>query len=142
MPLLLLYTDKRGRSEEPDRRFLIPRLMRSLRDTFVPAMMNYFLAADLPALRRNCSPANLIPFPLYGSGARNERILAATCPSNCLSIDSRVMVGFLPFSAVVDTLTSLGRINTTWCENPRVRSNVLPCALARYPTPTNSWVVL
>src|SRR5690606_41201531 len=38
----------------------------------------YFLDADLPAFLRSCSPANLIPFPLYGSGARSDRILAAT----------------------------------------------------------------
>jgi hypothetical protein len=34
--------------------------------------------ADLPAFLRICSPTNLMPFPLYGSGFLKERILAAT----------------------------------------------------------------
>jgi hypothetical protein len=39
MPLLLLYTDKRGRAEEPERRFLIPILILSLLDNFALAPM-------------------------------------------------------------------------------------------------------
>src|SRR5207244_4734152 len=40
---------------------------------------------DLPALRRRRSPRYRTPLPLYGSGLRNDRILAATCPTVSLS---------------------------------------------------------
>ena len=60
-------------------------------------MINY-LPADLPAFLLNTSPTNLTPLPLYGSGLRKLRILAQTCPINCLSTLSKVMIGFLPFS--------------------------------------------
>src|SRR5699024_2577368 len=39
-----------------------------------------------PALRRMCSPAYLMPLPLYGSGLRSLRIVAATSPTACLSM--------------------------------------------------------
>ena len=55
---------------------------------------HYFLDADLPALRRNTSPVNLIPLPLYGYGLRKLRILAATKPINCLSALSKTIFGF------------------------------------------------
>ena len=34
-------------------------------------------------------------------------------------------------------LTSLGQMYETWCENPNVIFNTLPCNCALYPTPTN-----
>src|SRR5258708_22183938 len=40
---------------------------------------------DLPALRRRFSPRYSTPLPLYGSGLRKLRILAATCPTTSLS---------------------------------------------------------
>src|SRR3546814_7037371 len=39
-----------------------------------------------PTLRRMCSPAYRTPLPLYGSGLRSLRMLAATSPTSCLSI--------------------------------------------------------
>src|SRR3990170_4391684 len=44
------------------------------------------VAAALPAFLRSSSPTNRIPFCLYGSGGRRERISLATCPTSCLSI--------------------------------------------------------
>src|ERR1700712_1936173 len=41
-----------------------------------------------PTLRRTTSPAYRTPLPLYGSGLRNLRMLAATSPTNCLSMPS------------------------------------------------------
>jgi hypothetical protein len=41
------------------------------------------------------SPAYFIPLPLYGSGGRQPRISAATCPTNCLSMPLiMIIVGF------------------------------------------------
>src|SRR5690625_7026779 len=40
-----------------------------------------YRAAVLPALRRTYSSTYRIPLPLYGSGGRSSRILAAICPS-------------------------------------------------------------
>ncbi len=69
-----------------------------------------YLLADLPALRRSCSPTNLIPLPLYGSGLRSERIFAATCPMSCLSMLLRVTIGLLLRSVTASALTSSGSI--------------------------------
>src|SRR5215468_10630653 len=48
--------------------------------------------AALPALRRICSPAYLMPLPLYGSGGRSARICAHTSPSTCLLLPSMVTI--------------------------------------------------
>src|SRR5271154_4294447 len=47
----------------------------------------YFAPAPavLPAFLRSTSPVYRTPLFLYGSGGRNERMLAATCPTICLS---------------------------------------------------------
>src|SRR5690554_989274 len=109
--LLLRKTDRRGHSAVP---LILPRtraFIFSLFSFFVIIAMSVYLnylPAVLPDLRRSCSPTNLIPLPLYGSGLRNERILAHTCPSNCLSQDSRMMSGFLFLSILVSTLISSG----------------------------------
>src|SRR5689334_9055868 len=39
-----------------------------------------------PTLRRTCSPAYRTPLPLYGSGLRSLRMLAAVSPTSCLSM--------------------------------------------------------
>src|SRR6185503_9720962 len=44
-----------------------------------------FPPAALPALRRTYSPAYRMPFPLYGSGGRKSRMIAATWPTCPLS---------------------------------------------------------
>ena len=41
------------------------------------------------------------------------------------------MIGFLPFSETVSTLTSLGISKTTLCENPSANSNFCPELFAR-----------
>src|SRR5439155_12288066 len=41
-----------------------------------------------PALRRMTSPWYRTPLPLYGSGLRSLRMLAATSPTFCLSMPS------------------------------------------------------
>src|SRR3954471_11865275 len=46
---------------------------------------HFFLPA-FPTLRRICSPAYRTPLPLYGSGLRSLRRLAATSPTCCLSM--------------------------------------------------------
>ncbi len=86
-------------------------------------LFNYFLAADLPALRRKISPVNLIPFPLYGSGLRKLRIFAATIPNHWLSAHSMITLGFAPFSEVVVTLISVGNWKVMLCEKPKDNSN-------------------
>ena len=49
----------------------------------------------LPSLRKMNSPADFTPLPLYGSGPRNARISAATCPTRCLSVPViTISVGF------------------------------------------------
>src|SRR5690606_6195266 len=53
-----------------------------------PNLGRHYLPPALPALRRICSPAYLIPFPLYGSGGLRPRISAATCPTASLSAPS------------------------------------------------------
>src|SRR5205085_10522509 len=53
--------------------FLVARLRRS--------NAGHYLPPALPALRRTCSPAYLMPFPLYGSGGRRLRSSAATWPT-------------------------------------------------------------
>jgi len=77
---LLLYTDKRGVFEVPEIFFLILLLIFNLLFNLLNAITvnYYFLPADLPAFLLISSPTNRIPFPLYGSGLRRERILAAT----------------------------------------------------------------
>ena len=67
---------------------------------------------------------------MYGSGLR-ERILAATAPNNWLSVEVKVMIGFLPFSESVSTFTSVGISKITLCEKPSANSNFCPELLAR-----------
>src|SRR5262249_4053351 len=52
----------------------------------------------LPALRRITSSAYLMPLPLYGSGLRMERIVAATWPTSCLSMPE-TMTRLVPSTA-------------------------------------------
>ena len=68
---------KRGLSEVPKETFRILLRIRNLLWCLFNAIITAYYA-DLPALRRICSPTNLIPFPLYGSGLRKPLILAAT----------------------------------------------------------------
>jgi hypothetical protein len=78
---LLLNTVNRGLCAVPDTLCRICAFILILLSNFLVIIsqvyVNY-LPADLPALRRSISPANLTPFPLYGSGLRNERIFAQT----------------------------------------------------------------
>src|SRR5690606_4073744 len=117
-------------------------LFDSLSATCFNSCHGYYFLADLPAFLLNTSPSNLTPLPLYGSGLRKLRILAATCPISCLSIDSKVIVGALPFTEVVVTLISGGKTKTIGCEKPKASSKVFPVFDARKPTPTSSCVVL
>jgi len=58
-----------------------------------------------------CSPSYFTPLPLYGSGGRNERIFAATCPTSCLSIPVMVMFVWVGASAPLlkDALDKIAR---------------------------------
>src|SRR3546814_5034955 len=60
------------------------------------------------------SPAYFTPLPLYGSGGRKPRILAATSPTRCLSAPvttTSVWVGVL-------IVIPSGVLNSTGCEKP------------------------
>src|SRR3989338_187013 len=89
--------------------------------------------AAFPALRRICSVVYLIPFPLYGSGLRIERICAATAPNTTLSAEVRVRTFF---STVALTPAGKG-ISTSW-ENPTSKTTFCPCTFTLYPTPITS----
>src|SRR5512147_1230701 len=82
-------------------------LRRILLYAFAPAA-----AAALPALRRIYSPSYFTPFPLYGSGGRNDRIFAATCPTSCLSMP--LMTMFVGIG--VSSLMPEGGSNRIGCE--------------------------
>src|SRR6185437_1210200 len=125
MPLLLLKTARRGFEEVPEIFFLMLLLILSLLVTFCDDISNYYLAAVLPAFLLTTSSTNRIPFPLYGSTLRRLLILAATWPINCLSIPSRVTIGFFPFSVTVFTAISLGRARNILCEYPKLSSSML-----------------
>src|SRR5437763_899458 len=95
-------TESRGRPPEARRTcrrtFAVRRLVRSA--TVAISRAPYFF---LPSLRKMYSPAYLTPLPLYGSGLRNERIWAATCPTFCpsiplttISVGRGVAIGFFP----------------------------------------------
>src|SRR5262249_14325582 len=55
--------------------------------------------AFLPTFRRMCSSAFFMPLPLYGSGLRSARSLAAVCPTRALSGPLRVMDAWRSTSA-------------------------------------------
>src|SRR2546427_4705170 len=68
--------------------------------------------AFLASLRMMTSSEYFTPLPLYGSGLRNARILAATSPTTCLSAPwTRISV----WVGVVMVMPS-GATNTTGCE--------------------------
>src|SRR5690606_23799652 len=83
--------------------------------------------AFLASLRMMFSPAYLTPLPLYGSGGRKPRILAATSPTCCLSAP-------LTTISVCDGVAMVmpsGAGNSTGCEKPSDRFRSLPCMEAR-----------
>ena len=61
-------------------------------------------------------------------------MFAATCPTNCLSIPSTVI---LVFPSTLKVIPSTGSISTG-CEYPRAKVSPLPLACTLYPTPTYS----
>src|SRR3954470_3177960 len=66
----------------------LARGVRALARTAAAALdadRHFFLPA-FPTLRRICSPAYRTPLPLYGSGLRSLRRLAAPSPTSCLSM--------------------------------------------------------
>src|SRR5690606_19527412 len=83
--------------------------------------------AFLASLRMMFSPAYLTPLPLYGSGGRKPRILAATSPTCCRSAP-------LTTISVCDGVAMVmpsGAGNSTGCEKPSDRFRSLPCMEAR-----------
>src|SRR5687767_10260180 len=104
-------TDRRGRSAVPSSFLRIDTLRRVRADTFTllifftPGMVAPDYAAPvLPTLRLMVSSRYLMPLPLYGSGGRNDRTLAAVCPRTSRSVLARVMMFFSTLA-----LTPLGR---------------------------------
>src|SRR3546814_16601370 len=73
--------------------------------------------AFLASLRMMFSPAYFTPLPLYGSGGRKPRILAATSPTRCLSAP------VTPTSVWVGVLIVIpsGVLNSTGCEKHSAR---------------------
>src|ERR1700754_1110632 len=87
-----------------------------------------------PTLRRTFSPAYRTPLPLYGSGFRILRMLAAVSPTNCLSMPlTENRVG----DSTAKEIPSGGSTTTGWL-NPSANSRFLPFSATRYPTPTIS----
>src|SRR4029079_13138434 len=74
----------------------------------------HYLPPALPAFRRICSPAYLMPLPLYGSGGRRLRSSAATCPTTSLVAPSLMI--WVGTGAV--SLMPFGPLYSTACENP------------------------
>src|SRR4029077_9603520 len=66
----------------------------------------------LPALRRIFSPRYMTPLPLYGSGGRRPRMLAATCPTS--SIEIPVTANFV--WSWTSMVTPGGGLNLIGCE--------------------------
>src|SRR5262249_50020915 len=84
-----------------------------------------------------CSPEYRRPFPLYGSGLRSLRMLAATSPTCCLSIPSTTsLVG----DSTRSVIPSGGLTGIGWLK-PRENSRFAPLAWTREPTPTISSVL-
>src|SRR3954467_12648536 len=77
--------------------------------------LGHYLPPALPAFRRICSPAYLIPFPLYGSGGRRLRSSAATWPT--ISLFAPSMTIDVGVGAV--SLMPAGARYSTGCEKPR-----------------------
>ena len=92
-------------------------------------------APVLPSLRRMISFAYLMPLPLYGSGGRSARILAAVRPSRCLSTARTVSLVCLASTSAV---TPSGSLKTTGCEKPSAKWMSLPFTSALKPTPVIS----
>src|SRR5438876_3363345 len=98
------------------------------------ARQHYFAPAFLPTLRRMCSSAYLMPLPLYGSGLRSPRRLAASWPRSALSGPLSVMETCLSTSA----WTPSGSGKMTGWEYPSASWRFFPWTWARYPMPTIS----
>src|ERR1700734_1318278 len=80
-----------------------------------------------PTLRRTCSPWYRMPLPLYGSGLRSFRMLAAISPTCCLSIPSTTSrVGV----STRNVIPSGGVTVTGWLK-PRANSRFDPRACTR-----------
>src|SRR5262249_44070627 len=84
----------------------VPRCPPLLRDHLAPA------PAFLPTFRRTTSPAYLMPLPLYGSGSRSARSLAAVWPRTALPAPRTVMATGRSTPAA----TPSGSGKTTGCE--------------------------
>src|SRR5207302_5082952 len=99
---------RRGAADPPAQPEMpyVPRRASFASDHFAPA------PAFLPTLRRTTSSAYLIPLPLYGSGLRNIRSVAAVCPSSALSAPRSVISVCLSISAVMPS----GSGKITGCE--------------------------
>src|SRR5918997_1817236 len=90
--LLRHYRDLLPHAEVPPPPLRLARRHRCRAHYFPPA---------LPAFRRICSPAYLMPLPLYGSGGRRLRSSAATWPTSSLFAPSpATVVGFGALSLI------------------------------------------
>src|SRR5574344_1633808 len=96
------------------------------RHTFICLQLFYFLPV-LPALRLICSPAYLIPLPLYTSGKRFALISAAISPTVCLFEPFIVIFTFWSTEIVIPS----GGTTKTGCEYPKSKFKFLPSILAR-----------
>src|SRR5436189_5316888 len=76
-----------------------------------PVARDHFAPAFLPTLRRTYSPEYRMPLPLYGSGLRSARSLAAVSPSSALSAPLSGIAVCLSISAVMPA----GRGKITGC---------------------------
>src|SRR5437868_6261811 len=106
-------TDRRGRAAVPLMRFLIECFRRQrvrvlrfriLRCADIVVVLRGkgpgYLPAALPSLRRIVSSRYFTPLPLYGSGGRKLRTLAAARPTASLSIPERITT-FLSTAALI-----------------------------------------
>src|SRR5690242_11196198 len=83
--------------------------------------------AFLASLRMMVSSEYFTPLPLYGSGGRKPRILAASSPPRCLSARLTRISVWVGVAMVMPSAA----LNSTGCENPSERFRSLPCMAAR-----------
>src|SRR6266478_2277174 len=86
------------------------------------AGQHYLAPAFLPTFRRMYSSEYLMPLPLYGSGFRSARSLAAVWPSSALSAPRKVIETWRSTSAWIPS----GSGKMTGCEYPRASCRALP----------------
>src|SRR3990172_1572090 len=128
---LLRYTLSLKRSGVPDTFFLTLAFLFSQPTSLLIAMARYLPPAApafpaLPAFLLITSSLYFTPLPLYGSGGLIALILAATCPTSCLSAPLSVITVCFSTAAFIP----LGRGKLTGWLKPSARDMPSPLTSA------------